>query len=393
MAGAEVSCGKFSLPFAAPACLRLARPFPPFQRAALNPTQKEELRRLTAGFTGKERKELARRAAEARVIGQKDTKNPRARWCVDRWSLYLLQQQNQDGTGEIGTVVSIAKSRAWVRVVGEDRLCELTREIAERQQSVLAPGDHVRVEPRGEGWRIREVLPRRTILGRRDPDITERQRAIVANIDIVVVVVSVVSPPLHPRLIDRYLAAIHRGGAEALIVVNKIDLHEDEEELKADLDLLEPYRAMGVPVIPVSTESGTGVEQAREHLANRVCAFVGHSGVGKSSLLAALAPSSRAVAGAVSGGTGKGTHTTTRAELVEVGDLHIIDTPGVREFAVEFRSPAEIAECFTDFATAGPCRFGDCLHVDEPGCAVRSAVEEGTLSAARYDSYRRLLEN
>ncbi|AIE85127.1 ribosome small subunit-dependent GTPase A [Fimbriimonas ginsengisoli] len=359
----------------------------------MNPQQKEEFRRLSAQLSGKERKELVRRAAELRASGQRDPKSPRARWCVDRWSLHLLEEQNPAANENIGTVISVAKARAFVRLGGEDHACELGRDVLERQQSVLAPGDRVRLEWHGHAWRIQSVLERRTVLTRLDPYFKERERAIVANVDVVVVVLSVVAPPLHPRIVDRYLAAIHKGGADALIVVNKIDLHEDGEARAEDLAQLDPYREMGVPVFAVSTQTGEGLMEVREALGGKVSVFVGHSGVGKSSLLSALVPDSGAVAGAVSEYSGKGRHTTTRAELVEAGEMTIVDTPGIREFSVEFRLPAEVAECFEEFGLAGRCRFGDCLHLEEPGCSVREAVRTGTISRVRYQSYRRLISD
>jgi len=358
----------------------------------LNSKQQEELRKLISPLSGKDRKELNRRAAEMRTKTQGDPKNPRARWCVNQWSLHLLEQGASRASGKVGDVLSVAKGRAWVRHEGEDLACELPRELAEVQQSALAPGDRARIEYRIDRWWICEVLPRRTVLTRLDPHIKTRERAIVANVDVVVVVVSVVAPPLHPRLIDRYLAAIHRGGAAAMIVVNKVDLHEDALDLAADLALLDPYREMGVPVYSASTSDGNGIDEIRAALVGRTAVFVGHSGVGKSSLLAAVAPASNAVAGSVSE-TGKGRHTTTRSELIEMDGLRIVDTPGIREFAVEFRSAAEVAECFEEFAAAGGCKFGNCVHIDEPGCAVRAALATGVVSRARYGSYRRLVSS
>jgi len=341
-------------------------------------------------LSGRDRKELNRRAAEARNVAQRDAKNPRSRWDVDRWSLHFLEEATLAASDSVGTVVSVSKGRATVRVDGEDVVCELTREVAEQQQALLAPGDEVRVEMRGDSPRIRTVLPRRTYLSRRDPHFKERERTIVANVDVVVIVVSVVAPPLHPRLIDRYLAAVSKGGAAAMVVVNKLDLHTSASELALDLAKLDPYREMGVSVFGVSTSSGEGVEEVRAALAGRTSVFVGHSGVGKSSLLNAVAPEANALAGSVAD-VGKGRHTTTRSELVEIGDLRIVDTPGVREFAVEFGSPSEVAECFREFSEAGRCRFGDCVHVEEPGCAVREAVRLGRIARVRYLSYRRLI--
>ncbi len=307
---------------------------------------------------------------------------------MDRWALHLLQSESPDES-PVATVVSIDLGRACVRIEGRDQMCELAREIAEKQQELLAPGDEVRIRPRGEGWQLHAVLPRRTSLSRPDPQ-TGRTRTIVANVEAVVIVVSVVAPPLHPRLIDRYLTAIHRGGARGIVVVNKIDLHETPEDLAADLELVKPYAEMDVPVFPVSTETGEGIDAVRAVLIGNMSVFVGHSGVGKSSLVNALTEEQLAFAGDVDD-TGRGRHTTTRSTLVEARGLRVIDTPGIRAFAVQFKNPAEIAECFPEFEAAGGCRFGDCIHLQEPGCAVRSAAVAGRISRARYESYLRLV--
>lgn len=369
---------------------RLCGFLPLAQRAtALNSEQRNELRHRLAELPAKERREITRHATERRAQVQKDKRNPRARWDVEQWTLHLLQESSAP-PASVGVVVNVARERCRVRIEGQDHECTLSREVAERQQTALAPGDEVVLEPYGEGYRVREVRERRTVLTRLDPINRNRERAIVANVDVVVVVVSVVAPPLHPRLIDRYLSAILRGGARAMVVVNKTDLHESEAELRKDLAKLDPFVEIGIPVFAVSTATEVGIERVREALEGVTCAVVGHSGVGKSSLLAALVPSSRAEAGAVNAQTGKGRHTTTSSELVEADGLRIIDTPGVREFSVEFRSAAEVGEAFPDLVV-GRCRFGDCLHREEPGCVVREAVREGRVPRARYAMYRRLL--
>ncbi len=163
----------------------------------------------------------------------------------------------------------------------------LPRDLAGRQQSDLAVGDEVLVERRDDSHRVIAVLPRRSLLARADPHVAQRRRAIAANVDLVVVVVAAEAPPLHPRLIDRYLVAVEQSGARPVLVVNKIDLL-DEERRHDLLARLQPYRSLGMPVLPCSAERGEGIEEVRAALAGNTCVFVGQSGVGKSSLLNAL---------------------------------------------------------------------------------------------------------
>jgi ribosome biogenesis GTPase len=248
----------------------------------------------------------------------------------------------------------------------------------------IAPGDQIL----HDGRTVTDLLPRQTVLTRRDP-MNSRDLVIAANVDVIVVVVSCVNPPLHPRLIDRYLAAIWRGGAAPAIVLNKIDLHDDKGRA-TDRALLNPYRELGIPIFEVSTVESAGIAALRDHLATKLSAFVGHSGVGKSSLVNALFPTVQQRIGGVDG-RGKGTHTTTSSSLHRAGDMCIVDTPGVRAFAVEFGNPGEVAESFPEFPT--PCQYRGCTHLREEGCAVLKALAEKRISSARYDSYRRLLED
>jgi ribosome biogenesis GTPase len=233
------------------------------------------------------------------------------------------------------------------------------------------------------------------MLSRRDPFLPERQLAIVANVDVVVVVVSCSEPPLHPRLIDRYLAAIWRGGAEPVIVLNKIDLHEDSESLSKDRVKLDPYRELGIPIVEASTidaEAGArAATELAELLSGKLAVFVGHSGVGKSSLVNAMLPHAQADTGQTSRSSGKGRHTTTASTLHEGAGVRLIDTPGVRSFGVDFRTPEEIAECFPEFPRG--CRYSGCRHVDEAGCVVLEGVRSGQINRPRYLSYRRLLDD
>jgi ribosome biogenesis GTPase len=196
----------------------------------------------------------------------------------------------------------------------------------------------------------------------------------------------VVSPPLHPRLIDRYLIAIQNGGAKPLICVNKIDLLEDMTEL----DVLEPYRKIGIPVIQCSTKDSLGIDELRTLLQGQKVVFVGHSGVGKSSLINAFAPELNLVTGGVSEGYGRGTHTTTVSSLHRLpGDTTLVDTPGIRSFGLWSVTQHEIERSFPEFVSL-ECKFNDCTHTKEPGCGVLAAVESGAISRDRYSTFLRL---
>ena len=254
-----------------------------------------------------------------------------------------------------------------------------------RTQFSVAPGDFVALVA---GNRVKRLLPRKTFLSRPDLINPNREKVVAANMDLVVVVVAVADPTLHPGLIDRYLIAIERGGADAAICVNKCELGS----LEAIELALEPYGSLGVPIILSSARVGTGINELRGLIAGKLCVFVGHSGVGKSSLLNALAPAAGAATGEVSSVTGKGQHTTTRSQIYDLaGGARVIDTPGVREFGLWKLEPEEVRLYFHDFDEAATkCHFSDCTHLHEPGCMVRTQVEEGTIAAVRYERYRRI---
>jgi len=291
-----------------------------------------------------------------------------------------------------GMVVGIAAGTCRVQTGGDLRDAVLPREIARRQQTLIAVGDEVLLEEYGEDLRVTAVLPRRSLLTRADPHDRSRVRAIAANIDTVVVVVAVKAPPLHPRLIDRYLVAVDRSAATPVLAVNKIDLLSDGE-LHEALALLQPYVEIGMPVLPCSAETADGVEALREALRDSTCVFVGQSGVGKSSLLNALDSGAAARTGEVRSGDGRGRHTTTASALFDLpGGIRVIDTPGIRRFTADDAGEATIADGFTDLAVfAAGCRYADCTHTHEPGCAVKAAVLDGGIARSRYLSYRKLL--
>ncbi len=242
-------------------------------------------------------------------------------------------------------------------------------------------GDIVRLDVVDDGSGvIREVLPRRNSF----------VRPMVANIDMMVMIASEVPPVTDPYLIDRASALAAYHGCGFLLCVNKTDLSEEDR-------LFEIYRSAGIPVIRTSAPTGVGIGELSAALAGKVCAFAGNSGVGKTSLINALAPELGLRTGEISEKLRRGKHTTRHVELFPIGnDSYLADTPGFGAFELdqaECIGPEELPGCFPEFsAYTGTCRFDDCRHAKEPGCAVREAVESGRIPPSRYGSYLRLLE-
>ncbi len=304
---------------------------------------------------------------------------------LDEWILraYRREERTLQRATDIqgGTILSV-----WTREALVETAVENVKARIGNHQVVV--GDKVSVGLLEAEPAILAVQSRRTKLSRPDVHSKNQEQLIVANVDSVVIVVSVVSPPLHPRLIDRYLVAIQNGGAIPVICVNKIDLLEVSREL----DKLNPYLEIGLPVFLCSTLDGTGIVELREHLKGQTVAFVGHSGVGKSSLANAFAPELGLKIGDVSEGYGRGTHTTTTSSLHRLANgTTLIDTPGIRSFGIWDSSQEDLVASFPEFAKL-ECRFNDCKHVSEPGCGVLHALKAGTVSEERYGAYRRMME-
>lgn len=251
-------------------------------------------------------------------------------------------------------------------------------------------GDRVRIAPTADGWVVEEIIPRRNAFKRADA--RGRAQIIAANLDRVVITLAL--EPLPSRdLLDRYLVAVHSLGLEPVIALNKAELQADGEPLPSPLDRLEHYEALGYPVLRTSCKGDPGAAALEPEVRGVTSILVGQSGVGKSSLIGRLVPDREIQTGALSRVTGKGTHTTTTTMLYDLpGGGQLVDSPGVWEYGLWEVEPETIAAGFREFQPwLGACRFNDCRHDSEPGCAIKQAVADGEITPWRYENYLRLL--
>lgn len=292
-----------------------------------------------------------------------------------------------------GTVVAVRGRFIEVNDGQRVWLCTTRRVLRTRQideRGAIAVGDRVTIsrhqkEGHQEEGVIEQLHPRRSALQRSDG---KRVHTIAANIDQALIVASVFEPRLKPHLLDRYLVAAHAGNLPAIVCITKIDL--DDDGFAAEY--IELYRSLGYTAIGTSTVTGEGLAELAMVLKDKNSLLAGQSGVGKSSLLNIIQPSMARPTATVSETTEKGRHTTTTAEWLplDMGGA-VVDTPGIRALDVAQVPINELEMHFVEFLDLIPhCRFADCIHIHEEGCAIKAAVEEGRVDLQRYESYVQL---
>jgi len=373
----------------------------------VDPADKERLRqrfsRSLKKYVGHDEQKQRKIASRHRRAEQSD-QGPRRRgdWSEDDETFEKIPKSAGSGAVTRQNHLDPDLPRATVVAVHHGRVALDTGEQARIAPHLaldptlrLAVGDEVAVSSQSGQSRVEGIVERRSRLSRPDPGNPNHELVIAANVDVAVVVVSVSNPPLHVGLIDRCLVALDRGGVEPLICVNKVDLLEgpvDREQLQQKMAV---YRDLSIPVLLCSTATGDSMGELRQQLQGKTSVLVGHSGVGKSSILNTIDPAGERQTGDVRDHDGKGRHTTSSSSLRSLGDgTRIIDTPGVRSFGLWQMDARELQASFPEFDTDGDrCRFSNCSHLQEPDCAVREAAERGKLSKTRYESYLRILES
>lgn len=262
----------------------------------------------------------------------------------------------------------------------------------------VAVGDRVRYELEGTASEehpalIKEVLPRDNYLIRRSTNLSRQSHVIAANLDQAVIVVSLLFPEIKLPFLDRILVTCEVYKVPVLIVLNKVDLYREEAPELLDA-FLHIYEGAGYTVLQTSARTGEGIGALRERCRDRINLFSGESGVGKSSVIKALDPTLDPKIGQISAAHLQGKHTTSLYEMYRLGSGgFVIDTPGLRGFGLVDLEKEEISKYFPEMlAVMDDCRFVPCTHTHEPGCAVKAALEDGRISAERYNSYLGMLE-
>ncbi len=364
--------------------------------------REEDLLKFEEEFYSKDKK--ASRKERKRVSAKDRSKYKKSD--QDQIKKQSEQASQENAHLDLGRVLAIAPEGILVACGEKEFLCTLKGALKQdktRMKNLIAVGDFVRVEHEGGAQgSIAKIEERRSILSRADNLSRNKEQLIAVNIDQVLITTSVVFPALKPFLVDRYIIAAQKGNMEPVILINKIDLlstppsHIDPADLEQERTLYEEflviYRNLDFKVIPLSIETGEGLEELKEAMKGKTSVFSGQSGVGKSSLIN-LATGSSLITGAVVQRSGKGSHTTTTTHLIPLEEGGFcVDTPGIKSFGVWDLQKEELSAYFSEiFALSSGCRFPDCSHINEPGCAVKQAVEERNISPLRFASYCALM--
>lgn len=289
-------------------------------------------------------------------------------------------------------VIKDENDRFWnARIKGVFKIDDIT------STNPLAVGDVVEIESENElegSATIINIQPRRNYINRQSPRHKFQQHIIAANLDQSVLFVTLKEPRTSQGFIDRFLVACEMYHVPAVIVFNKADLHKKKEDAKFQ-EWKQMYESVGYRVILVSVNNNTGIEEVNEILKNKISLLSGHSGVGKSSFINIIFPELSLKTQDISGWSGKGIHTTTFAEMYDLPfGGKIIDTPGMREFGLIDISKQELSHYFPEMkGLINDCQFNNCLHMNEPGCAVKRAVEQEKINIDRYISYCNILDS
>lgn len=264
-----------------------------------------------------------------------------------------------------------------------------------RSTNPVAVGDHVKYDVREDGTAyIVEILERKNYIVRKASNLSKQSHILAANLDLCFLIVTISHPATATTFIDRFLAAAEAYRVPVVLVFNKIDIYDSSE--REELEYLTAlYSSIGYRCLHTSATDNVGIDALKEMMRGKVSLLAGNSGVGKSSLVNAIAPEIAARVGEISRTHDTGMHTTTYTEMFEfMPQSYIVDTPGVKGFGTYDMEVEEISHYFVEFfELSKDCRYGNCTHTHEPGCAVLEALEDGRLAPSRYQSYLSMLED